>query len=80
LARHLDCPVESVEADTLGEALKIVFARHPGLRGYILDDQGAIRKHVAVFVDSKLLRQRNKLDSPLSPNSEIYIMQALSGG
>lgn len=44
LQRHIDCPHHEVEAATLGEALEQVFARNPQARGYILDDQGALRQ------------------------------------
>lgn len=80
LTRHIDCPAVSVEAATLREALESVFQGNPGLRGYVLDDQGDIRKHVALFIDSQLLRQRDKLDIPLAPGAEVFVMQALSGG
>lgn len=80
LARHIDCPPASVSAATLQEGFDRVFARNPRLRGYVLDDQGRIRQHVAVFVDNQLIRDRSRLDIPLAPSSEIYVMQALSGG
>ena len=80
LAQHIECPTETVDATTLRAALDTVFRRNPRARGYVLDDQGAIRKHVAVFIDSRLVRDRQHLDVPLSGDAEIYIMQALSGG
>lgn len=81
LAQHIDCPPgQSIEASSLQETLETVFSDYPKLRGYLLDDQGIIRKHVAVFIDGKLLHQRYRLDIPVSDSSEIFIMQALSGG
>src|SRR6266404_2105154 len=44
LRRLIDCPTAEVSAATVGEALDAVFARAPGLRGYILDDQGGLRR------------------------------------
>lgn len=64
---------------TVVAALHDVFARYPTLRGYVLDDQDRLRLHIAVFVDNTHVR-RNVLDHPLKPDSEVYIMQALSGG
>ena len=53
---------------------------HPGLRGYILDDHDQLRKHVNIFVDGKMISDRTKLSDEISQHTEIYIMQALSGG
>ncbi|MCO8124038.1 MoaD/ThiS family protein [Stieleria sp. TO1_6] len=80
LAQHVDCPTETLEAATIRELFDVVFKRNPQARGYILDDQDCIRKHVAVFIDGQLLHQRENLDTPLGPNSQVYVMQALSGG
>ncbi len=80
LAQHLDCPSGTVDASTLRGALDLVFDTNPRLRGYVLDDQGAIRTHVAVFVDGQLVHDRINWGVPLSPSSQIYVMQALSGG
>lgn len=49
------------------------------LKSYVLDDQDRLRLHIAVFVDGAQVR-RNVLDHPLQSDSELYIMQALSGG
>jgi molybdopterin synthase sulfur carrier subunit len=56
-----------------------VFARYPALKGYVLDDQDRLRLHIAVFVDGAHVR-RGVLEHPLRSDSEVYIMQALSGG
>lgn len=69
-----------VAAATLGEALARVFEAHPALRGYVVDEHGAIRQHLAVFVDGTALRDKHALDHSLAPGSEVYVMQALSGG
>jgi hypothetical protein len=74
--------VPEVEADvaTLGEALEASFAVNPQLRGYVLDEQGHLRKHVAVFIDGQMIRNRQDLSCPLTPASEVHVLQALSGG
>ena len=53
---------------------------YPGISSYILDEQGSLRKHVNIFIDGKLINDRKTLSDPFTVNSEIYIMQALSGG
>jgi len=80
LARFLDAPAVSVEGATLGAALDAVFAARPALRGYVLDDQGALRRHVAVYINGEPVRDRRGLDDPLAPGDEVHVFQALTGG
>jgi sulfur-carrier protein len=65
---------------TVGEALTHVLSREPHLRGYVLDDQGALRKHVCIFADGERLRQDTALARRIGPDAKLYVMQALSGG
>ena len=69
-----------VEAATLGAALDAYFATAPRVRSYIVDDQGRLRRHVAVFIDGELLLDKEDLGRRVAASSEIYVMQALSGG
>lgn len=80
LQRFLDCPAKEVSGDTVHAVLSAVFADAPRLRGYLLDDQGRLRQHVTVFVDGRMIRDRGGLSDSVAPDSEIYVMQALSGG
>lgn len=80
LERFLEAPECTVEATTAREALDGAFDLNPRLRGYVLDEQGAVRKHVAVFLGGRLVRDPAELDAPLAPDAEISVMQALSGG
>jgi hypothetical protein len=80
LERHVQCPAQAVPGDSVRAVLDGVFARNPRLRGYVLDDQGALRRHMMVFVDGRQIEDRERLSDPVRPVSEIYVMQALSGG
>ena len=80
LKQHVDAPPREVRGETVGEALGVVFAENPRLRGYVLDDQGRLRKHVTVFVDGEMIRDRVGLSDPVGESSELFVMQALSGG
>lgn len=80
LERYLDCATVEVEAATVGDALRQVFARNPRLEGYVLDEQGRLRQHVAIFVSGRLIEDRLRLSDALDPDEEVYVMQALSGG
>jgi sulfur-carrier protein len=80
LQRHAASPPVSAPADSLQGLLAAAFAQQPALQSYVLDDQGCVRKHVAVFINGRLLHDRKRLDVPLAAEDRIYIAQALSGG
>jgi molybdopterin converting factor small subunit len=80
LRRHVDCPTEALEALTLGDCLETYFDRWPGVRGFILDDQGAVRHHVKIMIDGRNIRDRESLSDAIGPSSRIDVFQALSGG
>lgn len=77
LRRFVDAPSLQAEVLSLAELLALAFAQRPRLRDYVLDEQGQLRPHVAVFVDG---RRCLRLDTPLRPDSRVHVMQALSGG
>jgi hypothetical protein len=80
IQRHVACPEIDVSGSTVREALDAAFAENPQARGYVLDDQGALRRHMSVFVDGTLVRDRTRLAEPVGPASTIHVFQALSGG
>ena len=80
LKRHVECPTEEVAGATVRAVLDAVFATNPKLRGYVLDDQGALRRHMIVFVDGNQVTDRDGLSDAVAATSEVYVMQALSGG
>ena len=65
---------------SLSDVLDALFDMHPVLRGYVLDERGRIRHHVAVFINGESIPNKSDLELPLGEGSEVYIMQALSGG
>ena len=80
LEKHLACPAGQVSGTTVREVLDSVFADHPRLRSYILDEQDRLRKHVTIFVDSQAIGDRLQLSDPVAEAAEVFVMQALSGG
>ncbi len=80
LKRHLDCPEVVVPSGTVAEALEKVFAENPRLRSYIVDEQGRLRQHVAVFVGGELVHDRLHLADRVDEGQDVFVMQALSGG
>jgi sulfur-carrier protein len=75
-------PVRSIDAQgaTVAEVLATGLSDDPLLRGYVLDDQGRVRKHVNIYLDGRLISDRLRLSDAVGPASEIYVLQALSGG
>lgn len=80
IQRHVSCPETVADGATVREVLDNVFAGNPQARGYVLDDQGALRKHISVFVDGALIRDRARLSDPVAETGAVYVFQALSGG
>jgi len=80
LERFLAAPTRDGHGATVREVLDHVFADNPRLAAYVLDDQGKLRQHVAVFVDGTLIKDRRDLSDAVGENSEVFVMQALSGG
>ena len=66
----------STIAGILGE----MDTHYPGVKSYLLDEHGHLRKHVNIFIDGNMITDRNTLNDAFTANSEIYIIQALSGG
>lgn len=80
LRRHVDCPAMDAEGATVRELLANVFAAQERLGTYVLDEQGSLRKHMTVLVDGKRVRDWERLSDPVRETSEVWVMQALSGG
>ncbi|MEO3430329.1 MoaD/ThiS family protein [Pelagibius sp. CAU 1746] len=80
LQRHLDVPSLEVDGTRVGDVLAQVFKRKPRLRSYIVDDQGRLRRHVNVFVNSQMIADREGLSDTVRPDDEVFVFQALSGG
>ncbi len=70
----------TVAGDTVGKVLNEVFVQYPILRGYVVDERGALRHHVVAFVDNEPVRDKQALLQLVPPDGEVYIFQALSGG
>jgi molybdopterin synthase sulfur carrier subunit len=80
IQRHVICPDADAHGQTVREVLENVFAKNSQARSYVLDDQSALRKHMTIFVDGQMVRDRKRLEDAVSETSVIYVLQALSGG
>ena len=65
-----------VAGDTAGAIIRALEASYPALRGWIVDERGALRRHVKLFLGGMAV----SLDEPVGPNDELYIVAAISGG
>ena len=69
-----------VEAGSLRAVLDELERRHPALHRSICDETGKVRRHINLFVNENHMRDRDGLDTPLSPGDVISILPAVSGG
>ena len=64
----------------VGEALKQLWAAHAGLRDRVLTEQGNVRPHINLFVNSQVIERDRAMNVRLEGDTEICIMPAVSGG
>ena len=80
IQRHVACPPRDVEGASLRAVLEAYFAGNTAARSYVLDDHGALRKHMAIFINGEPVLDRQELADPVPPAGTVDIVQALSGG
>ncbi len=80
IQRHKAVASLQLPVNTLAQVLDAACAAREGLRHYILDDQGAIRKHVAVFINQDMHLPRNDLSRVLKAGDKVLVIQCLTGG
>jgi molybdopterin synthase sulfur carrier subunit len=83
--RHLrlhfpDLEDVEVPGGSLAQIIRALDGMHPGIADYLLDERGALRRHVNIFVNERLLSDRRSLTDRVAPGDRVFIMQALSGG
>ena len=72
--------VETVPGQTVAEVVAALNARYPGLADYIIDERGALRRHVNIFIGETLIHDRRHLQDSVAEQDRVFILQALSGG
>jgi molybdopterin synthase sulfur carrier subunit len=80
IQRHVQCPTREIAGTTLRDVLEGYFAGNERARGYVLDDQGCLRKHMAIFIDGRQIRDRQGLTDAVDADATVDLVQALSGG
>lgn len=69
-----------IEGRTVMEIVENINVQHPGLKDYLLEEDGSLRKHVNIFLQEELIKDRMALNDVVKPTDEVLIFQALSGG
>ena len=69
-----------IEGSTLSEVIANLDAAHPGFRGRLLDDNGALRKFVNIFVADDDVRYLDGLDTKVPEGATVSIIPAVAGG
>ena len=80
IQRHIPCPTLEVPGATVAEVLQSYFQSNERARGYVLDDQGKLRQHMAVFIDGGQIQDRERLSDPVPERAVVDLVQSLSGG
>lgn len=71
---------EMVPGTKISEVLEAIDQKYPGIIDYVIDEEGALRKHVNIFLREELIKDKLTLSDPVAEQDEVLIYQALSGG
>ena len=66
----------ALDGATVAELLRSLERKHPGARGWILDERGVIRRHINVFVNGEPGGQ----DTAVGAEDRVDVLPAISGG
>jgi sulfur-carrier protein len=80
IQRHVACGDQEIPGETVRAVLEAYFTLNTVARSYVLDDQGGLRRHMAIYVDGQLVRDRAGLLDPVGEAGTVFVFQALSGG
>lgn len=69
-----------LKANDVRSIIEQLDEHHEGLSSYLVDERGALRKHVHIYINEQLIEDRQHLSDQVTEESQIYIMQAISGG
>lgn len=69
-----------VPAGSVGDALHAINDLAPGFTDYIIDERGALRRHVKLCINTTIVVDRKALSDKLKEEDTLFVFQALSGG
>ena len=70
----------SATGATLAEVLDDLDASYAGIKGRILDDNGALRRFVNVYVGDEDVRFLDELATPTPDGTKVSVIPAVAGG
>lgn len=70
----------TVQPGSVAEVLNAVNEIAPGFTDYILDEQGALRRHVNLSINDSLVVDKKTLSDRVPDDGTVFIFQALTGG
>ncbi len=70
----------TVPAGSVADVVRAVNEMAPGFTDYVLDEHGALRRHVMLCIDDTVVIDRKTLSDRVPDDGTVYIFQALSGG
>jgi hypothetical protein len=73
IERYISCPPRTVFGQTVLEILNTYFEGNPGVRSFILDEQGQLRPRLGVFVDGALAQDRLRLSDPVHLQANVFV-------
>lgn len=69
-----------IQGNTIHQLLHELEKKYPTLTDYLIDEHGALRQHIHIYIGEHLITDRLALTDRVVEKDEIWIMQALSGG
>ena len=69
-----------LQAPDVAALVRLADERFPGLAGYVVNEHGALRPHVNIFIGEELIEDPQNLSDVLRDGDVVTILQALSGG
>ncbi len=70
----------TVPAGSVADMLLAINEIAPGFTDYVLDERGALRRHVNLCINNTAIIDKTKLTDRIPEDGTVYIFQALSGG
>ena len=67
-------------AESISDALSLLWSQYPGVRDRVITEVGEVRPHVNIFVDGESIRESAGLQTRIRDGAEIFILPAVSGG
>ena len=69
-----------VEGSTVGDVVRALVDRHPGLGTQLMTEDGDLNRFVNVYVDGQDVRYLQGMDTPVGAAGDVRILPAMAGG